>query len=170
MICKDMGIATLQFSDPPRRDGAWSLKVAGTRCSQQRVEKGWVSEQSFVPGLCYFRHDSAAPQAGICCEAPIFVSSTCFKLEFLTVTAALTLVESWYIISLRHFFQHWVPLSNYIFHEKHLILLVWICHLRLSLHVLVVLRARKNRPAAFLPFAPSECYIVSHANDFSFLN
>lgn len=48
----------------------------------------------------------------------------CVKFELLTITVALTLVESRYILSLRHFFQHRVPLSNYIFLKKRLILFI----------------------------------------------
>lgn len=81
-------------------------------------------------------------RAPLCWHVPwsrVCVSAICFKPEFLIIAAAQTLLESWYVLSLRHFFQQWVPLSNYIFCKKCLILLVWICHLLLLLHVLFFL-------------------------------
>lgn len=81
-------------------------------------------------------------RAPLCWHVPwsrVCVSAICFKPEFLIIPAAQTLLESWYVLSLRHFFQQWVPLSNYIFCKKCLILLVWICHLLLLLHVLFFL-------------------------------
>ena len=47
-----------------------------------------------MPILHYVQRESPALQAGIYGEAHVFVSGICFKLEFLTITAALTLVES----------------------------------------------------------------------------
>lgn len=83
----------------------------------------WVSEQSDEPVLLYVQWEPPALQAGVYCEARIFVGGISLKFEFLTITAALTLVASWYILPLRHFFQHWVPLSNYVFRKKS----IWFC-------------------------------------------
>lgn len=86
MIFKATGIATpLQLPNACRLDGIWSLKVACTRCLQQRVEEGWVSVRTDMPDLCYVRCESSALQAGTYFEAHISVSGVCSELEFLTL-------------------------------------------------------------------------------------
>lgn len=133
-----MGIATLlQPSSAPRVDGAWALKVSSTSCFQPRLEKCWVVIRAVRHVILHCSWcEPPAFQAGIYREEHIFVSGVCVKFELLTITIVLTLVESWYILSLRHFFQHWVLLSNYIFLKKRLNLFIWICHLWLLLYVL----------------------------------
>lgn len=132
-----MGIGTpLHPSSTPRVDGAWLLKVASTSCFQPKLEKCWVIIRAVRRVILHCSWcEPPAFQAGIYCEEHIFVSSVCVKFELLTITIALTLVESWYVLSLRHFFQHRVPFSNYVFLKKHLNLLIWICHLWLLFYV-----------------------------------
>lgn len=129
----------------------------------ERAGKRWESELSAMLVL----------QAGLQSEEMWrSLGGICFELQFPTIIATLTLVESWYILTLRLFFQRRVSLSNYILHKKHLILLVWICHLWLSLHALTLLFWEPERRdlLLFLPFSPLKNCILSCANDFSSLN
>lgn len=68
--------------------GLWNWPAPGVSSKGQR-RVAWASEQSHVPVLPYVRRGSPALQADTYCEAQIFVSHTCFRLEFLTIIAAL---------------------------------------------------------------------------------
>lgn len=129
---QQVAAALLQKCDTHGWKG-WSLppSIASTRRS--RLWEPWSTQ------TCQHCVGSRAPLCWHVSWSRVCVSAVCFKPEFLIIAAAQTLLESWYVLSFRHFFQQWVPLSNYIFCKKRLIFWVWICHLLLSLHVLFFL-------------------------------